>query len=331
MSGAFRRFGPESPFDDPFGHMRATARSFLGHTTSIASSTRRLRRAPGTDVRGDRLGRSPRSPSSGTGSAPPPPAAMAPVPWRPRRPPPRRATSRPRCWFSDAGGRRAWGPPQSTGAGEGSAEWALEERRPGGEADISWNGDTETRRTGRTADDAARRRFTLSSRGRPRGGQPRVPPRRRPLAASCVDDEKLAVYHVELVGAGTRLLLPFGCSGRLGRSHKTWAPASPPGRRRRAGGAWPEPALCPLDVDWTPGRIDWGVESCYPTIFFTCVGTLKTPRQQVGRRPDCLATASPELLVACPLNKLTLDPRDASTVRARIGRSTTRSATCGHP
>ena len=34
MSGAFRRFGPESPFDDPFGHMRATARSFLGHTTS---------------------------------------------------------------------------------------------------------------------------------------------------------------------------------------------------------------------------------------------------------------------------------------------------------
>ena len=36
-------------------------------------------------------------------------------------------------------------------------------------------------------------------------------------------------------------------------------------------------------------------------------------------------------LVVCPLNKLTLDPRDASTVRARIGRSTTRSATCGHP
>ena len=35
--------------------------------------------------------------------------------------------------------------------------------------------------------------------------------------------------------------------------------------------------------------------------------------------------------VVCPLNKLTLDPRDASTVRARIGRSTTRSATCGHP
>ena len=35
MSGAFRRFGPESPFDDPFGHMRATARSFLGHTTSL--------------------------------------------------------------------------------------------------------------------------------------------------------------------------------------------------------------------------------------------------------------------------------------------------------
>jgi hypothetical protein len=30
---AFRRFGPESPFADPFGHVRATARSFLGHTT----------------------------------------------------------------------------------------------------------------------------------------------------------------------------------------------------------------------------------------------------------------------------------------------------------
>ena len=46
-------------------------------------------RATGTDVRGDRPGRSPRSPSSGTGSAPPPPAAMAAVPWRTRRPPPR--------------------------------------------------------------------------------------------------------------------------------------------------------------------------------------------------------------------------------------------------
>ena len=30
---AFRRFGPESPFDDPFGHVRATAISFPGHTT----------------------------------------------------------------------------------------------------------------------------------------------------------------------------------------------------------------------------------------------------------------------------------------------------------
>ena len=40
----------------------------------------------GTDVRGDRPGRSPRSPSSGT--APPPPAAVAAVPWQPCRPPP---------------------------------------------------------------------------------------------------------------------------------------------------------------------------------------------------------------------------------------------------
>ena len=40
MSGAFRRFGPESPFDDPFGHMRATARSFLGHTTSRSVDSR---------------------------------------------------------------------------------------------------------------------------------------------------------------------------------------------------------------------------------------------------------------------------------------------------
>ena len=40
----------------------------------------------GTDVRGDRPGRSPRSPSSGI--APPPPAAVAAVPWQPHRPPP---------------------------------------------------------------------------------------------------------------------------------------------------------------------------------------------------------------------------------------------------
>ena len=39
ISGAFRRFGPESPFDDPFGHMRAIARLFLGHTTSDAEPT----------------------------------------------------------------------------------------------------------------------------------------------------------------------------------------------------------------------------------------------------------------------------------------------------
>ena len=41
----------------------------------------------GTDVRGDRPGRSPRSPSSST--TPPRPAAVAAVPWQPRRPPPR--------------------------------------------------------------------------------------------------------------------------------------------------------------------------------------------------------------------------------------------------
>ena len=40
----------------------------------------------GTDVRGDRPGRSPRSPSSST--TPPRPAAVAAVPWQTRRPPP---------------------------------------------------------------------------------------------------------------------------------------------------------------------------------------------------------------------------------------------------
>ena len=39
---AFRRFGPESPFDDPFGHVRATARSFLGHTTRWTVDLRTL-------------------------------------------------------------------------------------------------------------------------------------------------------------------------------------------------------------------------------------------------------------------------------------------------
>ena len=38
-----------------------------------------------------------------------------------------------------------------------------------------------------------------------------------------------------------------------------------------------------------------------------------------------------EKLVVCPLNKLTLDLRGVSTVRAGISRSTTRSATCEQP
>ena len=50
MSGAFRRFGPESPFDDPFGHMRATARSFLGHTTRKPVVGRKTKGASTTRV-----------------------------------------------------------------------------------------------------------------------------------------------------------------------------------------------------------------------------------------------------------------------------------------
>ena len=46
----------------------------------------------GTDVQGDRPGRSPRSPSSGTGSAPPP-AAMTAVPWQPAPSAPGRGNS----------------------------------------------------------------------------------------------------------------------------------------------------------------------------------------------------------------------------------------------
>ena len=35
---AFRRFGPESPFDDPFGHGQRCVKPLRGHTTSLANA-----------------------------------------------------------------------------------------------------------------------------------------------------------------------------------------------------------------------------------------------------------------------------------------------------
>ena len=59
------------------------------------------------------------------------------------------------------------------------------------------------------------------------------------------------------------------------------------------------------------------------------VGRIR-PHRATGRA-NPHSPSGRDTLSGVPLNKLTLNPRDASTVRARIGRSTTRSATCEHP
>ena len=115
-------------------HRRLRAVSRAGETPSVASSTRRLRRATGTDVRGDRPGRSFRSPSErhrfraaascGHSSRAMAAAPSAPSrcgkrgqqvrrwlepPWQTRRPPPADAPAPPRAentWSPAPAGRR---------------------------------------------------------------------------------------------------------------------------------------------------------------------------------------------------------------------------------